>query len=310
MADEGPKTDHVPLVSVLMPCYNHEAYVIGSLESVAASDYKLIELIFIDDASKDDSFNLATEWFENNKERFVRIVCIQHEKNRGICATSNELYALSRGEYISFLASDDTLQPDGISRQVNFAIQNNVDFVFTDLGLMDKDGNQISDSAMRHYGKNGRKLAASRFCLLVDIIFNWGAPWNKTFMSSALVKKIGLYDANLLFEDRDFIMRVLINGSFALMPEAPMTYRIRLNGMFTPGLKHDEVLCDFRKADRKNYLNASGVIKLLLGIRVYSDRDKYREVGITNAMVVWLAIRVFDRLKRLILKIHKVLMWQ
>lgn len=304
MADVGPKIDHVPLVSVLMPCYNHEAYVIGSLESVAASDHKLIEFIFIDDASKDNSFNLAKQWFENNKERFVRIVCIQHEKNRGICATSNELYALSRGEYISFLASDDALLPEGLSRQVNFAITNNVDFVFTDLRLIDKAGELVSESAMQYYGKNGHKLTKYKTCLIVDIIFNWSAPWNKTFMSTALVKKIGLYDGDLLFEDRDFIIRVLINGSFALMLESPMAYRIRLSDKFTPGLIYDDVLRDFRKADRKNYLNSSGLIRLLLGILVYSDKEKYTEMGIKNALFVRLATRIADRLRRLVLKIQ------
>src|SRR4030067_709807 len=146
MAGEESVIDQVPLVSVLMPCYNHEAYVINALESVASSDYKLIEFIFIDDASKDNSFNLATKWFENNKDRFVRIVCIQHEKNRGVCATSNELYALSHGEFINFLASDDTLMPEGISRQVDFAIKNNVDFVLTDLKLINNAGELVSDS--------------------------------------------------------------------------------------------------------------------------------------------------------------------
>src|SRR4030067_1362691 len=303
MAGEESEIDQVPLVSVLMPCYNHEAYVINALESVASSDYKLIEFIFIDDASKDNSFNLATKWFENNKDRFVRIVCKQNEKNRGVCATSNELYTLSRGEYISFLASDDNLLPEGISKQVSFAIKNGVDFVFTDLRLIDKSGELVSDSAMRYFGKNGRKLAANKFCLIVDIIFNWSATWNKTFMSSALVKKIGLYDGNLLFEDRDFIIRVLINGSFALMLEAPMAYRIRLDGKFTPGLIYDDVLRDFRKADYKNYLNSSGLIRLLLGILVYSYEERYRELGIKNTKFIWLATRIAGWLKRLVLKI-------
>lgn len=308
MTGEETIIDHVPLVSVLMPCYNHEAYVISSLESVASNNYKSIEFIFIDDASQDKSFDLAMKWFENNKKRFVRTVCIRHEINRGICATLNELYTLSRGEYINYLASDDNLLPDGLSKQVNFAISRGVDFVFSDLTLIDECGKLVSDSALRHYGKNAHKLESNQVCLIVDIIFKWAAPWNKSFMSSALVKKIGLYDEKLLFEDRDFAIRVLVNGSFALMSDSATEYRIRSNGRTTPGLISANVWRDFRKADCKNYQNASGITKLILGIQVYSCKERYKELGIKNAVFVWVATKAFGLIKRVILTIHRVSM--
>lgn len=307
MTGEKSKIDHAPLVSVLMPCYNHEAHVISSLESVASSDYTSIEFIFIDDASKDNSFNLAKKWFENNNDRFVKSVCIQHEKNRGICATLNELYGHSSGEYINIIASDDNLLPAGLSKQVNFAIENGVDFVFSDLRLIDETGELISDSAMKYFGKDGKKLG-NKTCLLVDIIYSWSPPWNKSFMSSALIKKIGLFDENLSFEDRDFAIRALVNGSFAFLLDATTAYRIRMKNRFTPGLIYEEVMSDFRKADCNNYLNSSGLIRLLLGIVVYSYEEKYKELGIKNAMLIGLATRIFGLLKRLVFKIHRVLM--
>jgi len=304
MIGEDSKFEHAPLVSVLIPCYNHEAYVISSLESVAASDYKSIELILIDDASKDNSYNLATKWFENNKDRFVRTVCIQHEKNRGICATLNELYALSRGEYINYLASDDNLLPEGLSKQVSFAIKKGVDFVFTDLRLIDQAGELIADSALQYFGKNGQRLRSNKTFLIVDIIFLWGAPWNKSFMSSALVKKIGLFDDIVCFEDRDFAIRALINGSFALLLDVTTAYRIRAKNSTSPGLEVEKVMSDFRKADCKNYLNSSGVVRLLLGILVYSYEEKYRELGIKNAKFIRRATGMVGLLKSLILKIY------
>lgn len=304
MTSEESKIDHVPLVSVLMPCYNHESYVISALESVASSDYKLIEFIFIDDASKDNSFSLARKWFEENKGRFVRTVCIQHEKNRGICSTFNELYGLSRGEYINIIASDDNLLPEGISKQVSFAIRKGVDFVFSDLKLIDGAGDLVSDSALQYYGKNAHKLENNQICLIVDIIFLWGAPWNKSFMSSALVKKIGLFDESLCYEDRDFAIRVLINGSFALMLDATTAYRIRAKSSTSPGLEVEKVMSDFRKADCKNYLNSSGVVRLLLGILVYSYEERYKELGIKNAKFIRYATGMAGLLKSLVLKIY------
>lgn len=306
MINEESEINHAPLVSFLMPCYNHEAYVISSLESVASSDYKLIEFIFIDDASKDDSFNLARKWFENNKGRFVRSVCIQHEINRGICATLNELYKLSRGEYISYLASDDLLLANAISKQVSFALSRGVDFVFSDCHLIDESGKLISDSALQYFGKNSRQLKR-KTCLAADIIISWEVPWNKFFMRSSLIEKIGSFDESLCFEDRDFIIRVVINGSFEFMLDATTAYRIRLKNRTAPGLIGKKITSDFHKADCQNYLNSSGITKLLLGIVVYSYTERYRILGINNAMFIWLASKMAYLLRGLVMTLHKLL---
>jgi glycosyltransferase involved in cell wall biosynthesis len=307
MTDKGPKMCATPLVSVLMPCYNHEAYVINSMESVAASDYELIEFIFIDDASQDNSYSLASKWFEENKGRFVRTVCIQHEKNRGICATFNELYQLSRGDYVSYLASDDLMLADGISRQINFAKTYEVDFVFSDCLLIDESGGLISNSAINYFGRPERRLKR-KTCLSAEIIYFWDAPWNKFFMKSALVQKIGPFDESLSYEDRDFIVRVLINGSFEFMSNATTAYRIRMNNRLTPGLVQEEVMRDFYMADCKNYLGSSGITRLLLSVVVFSYEYKYRELGIKNAMFIWFAARVVRVFKKLVLMAHRVLM--
>jgi glycosyltransferase involved in cell wall biosynthesis len=309
MTGEESKSDDGPLVSVLMPCYNHEAYVISSLESVAASDYKLIEFIFIDDASQDNSFNLAAKWIENNQNRFVRTVYKRHEKNLGICTTMNELYALSHGVYINYLASDDNLLAEGLSKQVSFAVKNGVDFVFTDLTLIDEAGALISDSALQYFGKNGQKLRSSKACLIVDVIFKWNLPWNKSFMSAALVNKIGLFDESLCFEDRDFAISALVNGSFALLVDATTAYRFRVKSKLTPGLLLEELTSDFRKADCRNYLHSSGITRLLLGILVYSYKERYRDLGIQNPWFIRFATRMAGWLKRLVFKVDGALIW-
>lgn len=307
MTGKESKIKHAPLVSVLMPCYNHEAYVISSLESVASSDYKAIEFIFIDDASSDNSFNLATKWFENNKDRFVRTACIQHVVNRGICSTFNELHSLSRGEYVSYLASDDLLLVNAISKQVSFAQSRGVDFVFSDCHLIDESGKLISESALQYFGKKNNQKLKTKICLITDIIFFWEAPWNKFFMKADLIKKIGPFDESMSYEDRDFITRVLINGSFEIMLQATTAYRIRLKNRLTPGLSFEEVMVDFHKANYKNFLNSSGAIKVLLGILVYTYEENYRKSRITNDKFIRFSIEMAGLLKRLVLKIHWVL---
>ena len=301
------KNNHASLVSILMPCYNHEEYVISSLESVASSDYKLIEFIFIDDASKDNSFNLASQWFEKNQNRFVRTICVRHQNNQGICATFNELYKLSSGDYVSYLASDDLLLTNAISKQVDFALNHDVDFVFSDCQLIDESGMLISDSALKYFGKHSQRLK-NPSCLAAEIIFFWNPPWNKFFLKSNLFKTIGPFDESLSYEDRDFITRVLIHGSFEIMYDVTSAYRIRLRNRLTPGLTHQEVKSDFQKADCKNYLDASGLAKILLGIMVYSYESKYREMGVRNIRFIWFVTIIARLFKRFVSKIHQILL--
>ncbi len=295
------------LISVIMPCYNHETYVISALESVAASDYNAIEFIFIDDASKDNSFNLATKWFEKNKKRFVRVVCIQHENNCGICHTLNELCTLAQGEFISPLASDDQLLPTGLSIQLKYALVHKVDFIFSDYRLINESGELIAESAFRYFGRDIFKLKKNQMCLCVDLIFNWSPPWNKHFFSANLLKRIGMFDESLTYEDRDFIIRVLIDGSFALLSDSTANYRIRLSNRLTPGLEIDGLMDDFHKSDRKNYLAASGIVRFFLAFMVYSFSEKYHEIGIRNTKLIWLATSLCKLVKRLIVKTHMVL---
>lgn len=90
-----------PLVTVIIPSYNHERYISQSIESVVFQSYKNIEIIVIDDGSKDQSVTLINGLAD--KYGFIVIA----RENRGVAKTLNEGIGLARGKYMSFLASDD-----------------------------------------------------------------------------------------------------------------------------------------------------------------------------------------------------------
>ncbi len=300
-------SENTQLVSILVPCYNHEKYILNTLESIASSDYKQIEIILIDDASLDQSFRLAKEWLELHGERFKRVVCVEHKVNRGICATFNELYQLSTGEYITYLASDDLLLPEAISNQVKHSERQEVDFIFSDCQLIDESSIVLARSALQYFGKN-KKILCREYCLLVDIVMLWEAPWQKIFMKSSLMKQIGGFDENLCFEDRDFILRILGNGSFGFIPEATFSYRIRLHDRLTPGLTAEKAISDFHRAEYKNYLNSSGVIKVLLGCLVYSRQMKERRYINQSFIPEPLLIKIANCAKNFVTQLHKFMM--
>ena len=118
------------LVSIVIPAYNHENYIVDCLESIKAQTYNNIEIIIGDDCSSDDTFRIAQEWVQVNRDRFTRALVIRNNENKGITKNSNYLISLSEGYYVKDMASDDILDKDAISNMVQCFEENDVDAVF------------------------------------------------------------------------------------------------------------------------------------------------------------------------------------
>jgi len=101
----------LPLVSVCVPCYNAGKFVGQALDSVLGQTYPNIEVIAVNDGSKDSS----AEVLESYRSRGVKVV---HQENRGQCAAANRAFAESRGEYIKYFDADDLLSSNFIDEQV------------------------------------------------------------------------------------------------------------------------------------------------------------------------------------------------
>jgi alpha-1,3-rhamnosyltransferase len=103
-------TESQTLVSIVIPCYNHDKYVQEAIQSVIEQDYSNIELVIIDDGSEDDSVTKIKEMIQVCQKRFKRFE-FRHRPNKGLCATLNEALAWCEGEFFSPLASDDIALP-------------------------------------------------------------------------------------------------------------------------------------------------------------------------------------------------------
>lgn len=103
-----------PLVSAVVPSYNHGKYIEKCIESIANQTYKNIEIIVIDDGSSDDSRGILERL--QKKYHFTLIF----QANQGVAKTMNRAIGLAKGKYISGSASDDFLMPDKMEKQVAF----------------------------------------------------------------------------------------------------------------------------------------------------------------------------------------------
>ena len=97
-------------ISVLIPAYNHEKYILETVRSVICQTYAELELILIDDGSADGTWSCLAEIEGECRRRFVRTV-FRSRENRGTCRTLNEMLDLAQGKYICPCASDDCLKP-------------------------------------------------------------------------------------------------------------------------------------------------------------------------------------------------------
>lgn len=133
-----------PLVSIVIPCYNHEQFVQDSIQSIIDQDYKNIELIIIDDGSEDSSVLQIKKMIIACRQRFVRFE-FRVRPNKGLSATLNEALEWANGEYFSPLASDDIALPhktrflvDKIYNSKYVAVFGNVKQIGNTVGVEEK----------------------------------------------------------------------------------------------------------------------------------------------------------------------------
>lgn len=108
-------------VSVIIPVYNVEAYIIECLESVARQTYPgNLECLIVDDCGTDRSIHLANE-FINNYHGKIRFQILHHNRNRGLSAARNTGTDAAVGDYIYYLDSDDMITPECIGQMMDVA---------------------------------------------------------------------------------------------------------------------------------------------------------------------------------------------
>lgn len=111
-----------PLVSVIVPIYNVEQYLEECFESIKNQSYENIEIILVDDGATDSSGKIADRLAKNHKKTQVI-----HKKNGGLSDARNAGMKIAKGEYITFVDSDDMISVDFIDTLLNLAVSTGAD---------------------------------------------------------------------------------------------------------------------------------------------------------------------------------------
>ncbi|XDZ67103.1 glycosyltransferase family 2 protein [Alphaproteobacteria bacterium LSUCC0226] len=238
-----------PLVSVIVPCYNHEAYVEQAIKSVLNQTYKNIELVVIDDGSSDRSPGIIQKLSNEYDFKFVSQV------NKGICQTLNRaITEFSSGKLIAILASDDYWSLDKIEKQVACLSDANAsEFCYTQAVEFDSD----SGYELRVFPRS--PLVGN---VLNKVFIRQHVPAGSIIFSRALYDKLKGFDDNLREEDWDFVIRAAAFTEFSVIREPLFFYRSHQSNAMKKRHRR-EIFHDKAKILSKNYLLVSPFIWLV-----------------------------------------------
>lgn len=128
-----------PIVSVIMPVYNGEAYIEIAIRSVMAQTYKNWRLLVVDDGSTDSTIAIVQQLMQDDS----RIQLLRNPVNMGVAKTRNRGLDLCDGDYVAFLDADDIWHSEKLTTQIEKMKLENADLAYTSYAVVNCDGNQI-----------------------------------------------------------------------------------------------------------------------------------------------------------------------
>ena len=210
-----------PMVSVIVPVYNAESTLRRCADSILEQSYPDLELILVDDGSKDASPLICDSYMQ--KDARVRVI---HKPNSGASATRNLGIAEARGHYLQFVDSDDWLTPDATEKLVAAAEAHQADLVIADFyrvsgKLVDSKHRVMPVGVMtrREYASTMMENPAS---------FYYGVLWNKLYRRDLVVQHhLEMNPALRICEDFMFNLEYLRVARYIVAVPSPVYYYVR-----------------------------------------------------------------------------------
>ncbi len=172
------------LVSVIVLGYNVDKYIGRCIESIITQTYSNIELIVIDDCSRDQTWRVINDTVRSIKSSQMKIILHKNVENSGSASSRNLGLTLASGGYFTFVDGDDWIEPYGIQKMIEKARSTKADIVMSDF-IMDREGESQVDRQ--------NILESSNIDIIKSILLGkvHGSVCNKLYNRS-LVNKLGV----------------------------------------------------------------------------------------------------------------------
>ena len=206
---DTPSNMAAPNVSVIVPAYNIAGYLERALDSALAQTMSDLEVIVVDDASSDTTFEVAS----SVATRDARVRVLSNESNSGLAASRNRAMHAAQGEWIALLDGDDAWLPERLERMMAYA--NNADVISDDVYVVarsrTKPGEYVFWSLLR---ERGLTLTKPRWLSLRDFVGYDIGLIHPLFRRSFLISHQLAYNPSMrINEDFHFYFEVLWKGA-------------------------------------------------------------------------------------------------
>lgn len=189
------------LISVIIPVYNSEKYIKRCIDSVLGQTYQNYEIILVDDGSTDRSGEICDEYAE--QRNFIRVI---HQNNKGQAAARNVAIELAKGEWISFVDSDDMIHPQMLEILYNATQKDKVSISICD-SIADKripvDFFENQEEKIEYLAINEESM---RKLFYLEKNYYWIA-WAKLIRKEIIQKRI--FTEGKIFEDNAVVCQWL-----------------------------------------------------------------------------------------------------
>ncbi|WP_094570075.1 glycosyltransferase family 2 protein [Mucilaginibacter xinganensis] len=220
-----------PLVSIIIPAYNHEKFIAYTLDSITEDSYPNKEIVIINDGSKDDTDGVIINWVKLNQNK-ISVIYVKRE-NRGICATLNELIRLSNGKYLLVIASDDALYGNTIAERVDLLEEtekNGKLVLVSDAQVIDENNNFISASSME-MNKGDKNKFKTEEGILEELISKPSTVGAIALINKSIYSRIGFYPEDTFIEDWFFYQRAASIRAILFWDKVVSQYRVHSSNM-------------------------------------------------------------------------------
>lgn len=234
--------ENKPLISIIVPVYNMENYLSVCVDSILAQTYTNLEIILVNDGSKDSSAQICDEYAE--KDTRIKVV---HKANGGLSSARNAGMDIATGEYIGFVDSDDSIRPNFFEILYDNLLKTDSDVsVCRFLNCTTQEG----DQTIAKQAENDLITFTSEESIINMFIGKHfvGHVCNKLFKAE-LVKDIRFFEELKNFEDAPFSFAAILRSKKICFTEQRLyNYLMRQGSIlrqgFNKNLLHALVACD------------------------------------------------------------------
>ena len=212
----------MPAVSVIIPLYNTEAFIKDSLDSLVAQTFTDFEVIIVDDGSTDGGARIAAS-YASADTRFKLI----GQPNKGPSEARNTGLKIMRGEYVTFIDSDDCVAPNYLEALVSMAKEHDADIACCNQQQVDETFKADCTTVNVAHSASITAEDASRIALYQDRVPDYSA-WNKLYKSSLWKNKF--FPAGTIYEDFAVVPEILLAANKVAITKSKLYFYRKRTG--------------------------------------------------------------------------------